>query len=206
MDPYLDPDAWVLVNLYGIRDRDELREVEDDVAGAAMATLSESDLPAEYGWPLLSEIHRLLFQHVYAWAGSARTVGIAKDESSRFAPPELIGQELEALELLLADFPSSPTERSCSCSSRRRTGSSTTSTPSGKATDALSERSGSSSVESTATPSDGTGSRRTRTTSHHARQIEATCIPWSRCRSRPHASRGLDARPHPRRRGLSPAG
>lgn len=105
MDPYLDPDTWVLVNLYGIRDRDELREVEDDVAGAAMATLSESDLPAEYGWPLLSEIHRLLFQHVYAWAGSARTVGIAKDESSRFAPPELIGQELEALEILLADFP-----------------------------------------------------------------------------------------------------
>jgi cell filamentation protein len=109
VDPYLDPETWVLVNEYGIRDRAELREVEDDVAGAAMATLSEASLPGEYGWALLSEIHRLLFQHVYAWAGSRRTVGIAKDQASPFMPPELIDEELESIALELAEFPADVT-------------------------------------------------------------------------------------------------
>lgn len=113
-DPYLDPDTWVLRNKFGIKDRALLREREDADATARLAVLSDESstgaLPSEYGWPLLSAIHRALFSHVYDWAGELRTVGIAKDESSHFAPPLQLEADLAAWEGDIANF-AEPTSR-----------------------------------------------------------------------------------------------
>ena len=106
VDPYLDPDSWVLRNKLGISDRLVLRQAEDDLAGARMAVIAEdASLPAEYGWPLLSAIRTLLFADVYEWADTLRTVGISKDAESQFTPPDSLTAELDAFEALLADTP-----------------------------------------------------------------------------------------------------
>lgn len=52
-----------LPNLLGIQDADILQEVEAGFAEAREIGLSEADLP-DTGWPLLSAIHRHLFQDV----------------------------------------------------------------------------------------------------------------------------------------------
>lgn len=94
-DPYLEPGTGVLRNLLGIADRDSLRAAEDLLVSARLAELDVVDLPDSYGWDLLAAIHRHLFQDVYAWAGSRRTVGISKGPDG-FVPHSLIESELES--------------------------------------------------------------------------------------------------------------
>lgn len=182
VDPYLDPDSWVLRNKLGISDRLVLRQAEDDLAGARMAVIAEdASLPAEYGWPLLSAIHALLFADVYEWAGTLRTVGISKDAESQFTPPESLTAELEAFEALLADTLTNSAEKISSGTSPSCTGRSTTSTPSARGTAGPSGSSGSSSASSTATSCGGTSSRSPRTMLRAGQATTGTSSPSGRC-------------------------
>src|SRR5690606_16082413 len=74
-DPYCYAGTSVLINLADLRDQSELDQFE-----LAMF-LSRSDEPLPGGaldYPHYRDIHRHLFQDVYAWAGEPRTVRIAK--------------------------------------------------------------------------------------------------------------------------------
>ncbi len=93
VDPYCYPGTAVLKNIPGIRVQAELDTFE------LLASAQRADEPLPSGRlnsPHYQSIHRHLFQDVYAWAGTFRTVRIGK-EGSAFCYPEHIKREMTAL-------------------------------------------------------------------------------------------------------------
>ncbi len=82
-DPYVDPETGVLRNLAGIRDPELLDAYEGEMSIMRQVELADIPPPASFDFEYLKEIHRYLFQDVYAWAGKPRTVDMAKG-STRF--------------------------------------------------------------------------------------------------------------------------
>lgn len=82
-DPYVEPGTGVLRNLAGIGDSAFLDAYEGEMSILRQIELSGIPAPASFDFNFLKEIHRYLFQDVYAWAGKPRTVDMAKG-SSRF--------------------------------------------------------------------------------------------------------------------------
>lgn len=92
-DPYCYPGTAVLKNLPDLRTQEQLDEFE------AASTMQRIDEPLPSGRLTVRHyqaIHRHLFQDVYAWAGSFRTVRMSKDGSA-FCYPEHIAREMKAL-------------------------------------------------------------------------------------------------------------
>lgn len=90
-DPYLYPGTDVLRNNFGIKDATALREVE-----YALTRLRMREDP-----PVVSltadgyrTLHKHIFQDVYDWAGTSRTIDLAKG-SSFFAPARYLDKELD---------------------------------------------------------------------------------------------------------------
>lgn len=85
-DPYTYENSAVLVNKLGLRDQAELDDFEAEISSArADEPLPEGALDfAHY-----CAIHHHLFQDVYDWAGTPRTVRISK-EGNPFCFPEHI--------------------------------------------------------------------------------------------------------------------
>jgi cell filamentation protein len=88
-DPYLDPGSDCLRNRLGIRNADELKRAEGERTAVTLALLDRDPIPGNYDLPHLQAFHRRLFGDIYDWAGTLRTVTIAK-EHSVFALPEHI--------------------------------------------------------------------------------------------------------------------
>jgi cell filamentation protein len=89
-DPYCYPNTSVLKNKPGLTSPMDLEEFE-----TAM-TFARSEEPLPSGRLSASHyraIHRHLFQDVYTWAGKARTVRLAKGDST-FCYPENIATEM----------------------------------------------------------------------------------------------------------------
>lgn len=80
-DPYCYPGTTTLRNLLDIRDDKLLAAAERDLSRLAASKLM-FELPT-YDLDCLCQLHRLLFQDIYPWAGELRTLDIAKD-STRF--------------------------------------------------------------------------------------------------------------------------
>jgi cell filamentation protein len=92
-DPYCYPGTAVLINRLDLRDQTELDAFEAEVTNERSA----QPLPAgRLGYAHYRAIHRHLFQDVYAWAGTIRTVRITK-EGSTFCYPENIDREMRRL-------------------------------------------------------------------------------------------------------------
>jgi len=92
-DPYCYPGTTILKNLPDLRDQAELAEFE------AVATAQRADEPLPAGRLSLRHyqaINRHLFQDVYPWAGTFRTVRLSKDGSA-FCYPEHIAREMRRL-------------------------------------------------------------------------------------------------------------
>ena len=87
-DPYTDPVTGVLLNKLGLGTAAELGAAERDVTHAALILLEESPVHPGYDLAHLCEIHRRIFDAIYAWAGQIRTVSIAK--GSLFCLPQHI--------------------------------------------------------------------------------------------------------------------
>jgi len=92
-DPH-DPNRYkgtdVLVNRFGIRDYDELAELECAIAGVTMARLEAEPVEGNYDLAHLKAIHKGAFGALYGWAGQIRQQEwIAKDKSL-FCGPEFI--------------------------------------------------------------------------------------------------------------------
>lgn len=80
-DPYCYPGTTTLRNLLDIRDDELLAAAERDLSRLAASKLT-FELPP-YDLDYLCQLHRLLFQDIYPWAGELRILDIAKD-STRF--------------------------------------------------------------------------------------------------------------------------
>ena len=92
-DPYCYPGTTVLRNFADVRTQAELDAFE------AVLTKQRADEPLPPGRLSIAQyraIHHHLFQDVYEWAGTYRTVRISKDGSA-FSYPENIDREMRKL-------------------------------------------------------------------------------------------------------------
>ncbi len=88
-DPYLDPDADILKNYLGVKDKDTLEKVESGFSFLRMQEMKDSPIDGKFDLAHMREIHKRLFSDVYEWAGQIRQVDISKD-STRFAHANFI--------------------------------------------------------------------------------------------------------------------
>lgn len=79
MDPYVYPGTNVLQNLRNIREPHRLAAFEMDLATFRLVELSEEPPTGQFDTRHLQSIHRRIFQDVYPWAGTFRTVNLSKD-------------------------------------------------------------------------------------------------------------------------------
>jgi cell filamentation protein len=92
-DPYTYENSTVLINKLDLRDQAELDDFEAEISAArAKEALPEGTLDfAHY-----CAVHRHLFQDVYEWAGTPRTVRISK-QGNPFCFPEHIDAQANKL-------------------------------------------------------------------------------------------------------------
>lgn len=91
---YCYPDSDVLKNKLNIRDRDELKQAEEEITALKQYMLMESPIKGRFTKTQLVNIHRFLFEDIYPFAGHIRCEQISKGDTM-FFPPHLIDQELD---------------------------------------------------------------------------------------------------------------
>lgn len=79
-DPYSYPDSSVLINLFDIRDADELERIERELTYTKLGLLSQQII-GSFDLAHFKRIHFELFGELYSWAGQFRTVDIAKEQT-----------------------------------------------------------------------------------------------------------------------------
>ena len=77
-DPYCYPNSRVLKNKLDIKDMDELQEAERRLSKYREIELLHGPIIGYFDFTHLKKIHQYLFQDIYDWAGTVRTVDIAK--------------------------------------------------------------------------------------------------------------------------------
>jgi len=82
---YLYPGTNVLINNYGIKDLDMLKEVEATNSFNRLVELRDKPLDEGFGKKHLNEIHKYLFEDIYPFAGQYRVVDIQKAEGTFLA-------------------------------------------------------------------------------------------------------------------------
>lgn len=68
----------ILINLYGLRDDQELKKLERVLTAVRLSDLLRHPLPGAFDLDHLKRIHYYLFQDLYSWAGKLRKVDISK--------------------------------------------------------------------------------------------------------------------------------
>lgn len=98
-DPYVLKDG-TLKNLLGITDYSELKKAEADIGFAKIITIDSIEADRT-DVELLKKIHKHIFEDIFEWAGSFRTVPLYKAEkyvipglSLEYAKPEEIEEKL----------------------------------------------------------------------------------------------------------------
>jgi cell filamentation protein len=76
--PYVYPGTQILINRFGIRSMPVLQRVVDTVTGLRADQLASDPVAGKHDLPHLCEIHRVLFQDIFSWAGQIRTVDTEK--------------------------------------------------------------------------------------------------------------------------------
>ena len=89
LDPYTYKGTSVLINRANLRDPAAARRFESNVTAVRTMTFPEVLRAGPLNLQHFREIHRHLFQDVYAWAGELRTVNISKGGTS-FARADLL--------------------------------------------------------------------------------------------------------------------
>jgi cell filamentation protein len=103
---YTDPKTGILRNLLDISDADVLLFVESGAVTKRLQQLDENQIKMK-GIDTLFEIHKHLFQDIYAWAGKKRNVEISKD-GKQFFPTTHFDNALRCIDQLIADFKKIP--------------------------------------------------------------------------------------------------
>ena len=78
-DPYLYEDVDVLCNFGSIRNAEELRCAEGNVTRHTLAMVYSHTF-TKFNTESLCEIHRIIFDRLYDWAGEFRTIQLSKSE------------------------------------------------------------------------------------------------------------------------------
>lgn len=79
-DPYLYDDSTVLKNKLDIRDEETLKGAEANYVSLRLKDIALNPLKGDYHTPHLLKMHEVIFQDLYEWAGSIRTISIYKEE------------------------------------------------------------------------------------------------------------------------------
>lgn len=79
-DPYLYEDTPVLKNKLGIRDQELLDQAEADYVVYRLKDLALNPLRGNYHSGHLLKMHGYIFQDLFEWAGTPRTISIYKEE------------------------------------------------------------------------------------------------------------------------------
>jgi cell filamentation protein len=99
-DPYVYPGTDVLINKEDIRDRDELEAFERLVTANRMEQLPRRVPITTAGY---RQLHRHIFEPVYAWAGQERTVNLARGGSLFCLVPHIAGQMTQRFAAIQAE-------------------------------------------------------------------------------------------------------
>lgn len=105
---YTDPKTGLLKNLQDITDPDILLFVESGVVTKRLQELYEKPIKIK-SIDSLFEIHRHLFQDIFAWAGEKRIVEISKD-GKQFFPTSHFDNAFGYINQLIVDFKKIPRE------------------------------------------------------------------------------------------------
>ena len=84
-----------LINKLGITDENELKSTEALITAYKAARLINEPLAPYFGFENYTELHRVLFEDLYEWAGKLRTIALSKT-ATVFTAPERI-EELGGL-------------------------------------------------------------------------------------------------------------
>ena len=103
---YNDPTTGLLRNLLDITDADTLMFVESGAVTKRLQELYENPIKIK-GIENLFEIHRHLFQDIYAWAGKKRIVEISKD-GKQFFPTTQFDNAFKYIDTLITEFKKIP--------------------------------------------------------------------------------------------------
>ncbi len=90
---YCYRDTNVLRNKLNIKDKDELKQAEEEFTAVKQYMLLESPINGRFTKTHLMNIHRFLFEDIYSFAGHIRREQISKGDTM-FYPSHLINQEL----------------------------------------------------------------------------------------------------------------
>jgi cell filamentation protein len=103
---YTNPKTGLLRNFQDITDPDVLLFVESGAVTKRLKELYEKPIKIK-GINSLFEIHKHLFQDIYAWAGKKRTVEISKD-GKQFFPTSHFDNAFRFIDQIIAEFKKIP--------------------------------------------------------------------------------------------------
>lgn len=103
---YIDPRTGLLRNIQDISDPDVLLFVETGAVTKRLQELFENPIKIN-GIESLFQIHKLLFQDIYGWAGTERKVEISKD-GKQFFPTTHFDNAFKYIDSLINDFKGLP--------------------------------------------------------------------------------------------------
>lgn len=101
-DPYVYPGTSILKNVLNIKDKERLDGAEANYVSLRLRELVKTPLAGNYDFAHLSNMHKYIFQDIYAWAGKIRTINIEKEEpalgglSIEYSDKENIKNDLSA--------------------------------------------------------------------------------------------------------------
>ncbi|WP_409967424.1 Fic family protein [Bengtsoniella intestinalis] len=75
------PDSSVLVNKLGIRNQQQLDETELFLVGVQTLQFEAKPLEGALDFNYYKQIHKLLFEALYDWAGTVRTINMSKQHT-----------------------------------------------------------------------------------------------------------------------------
>jgi len=81
-DPYIYEGTNTLINKLALRNQADLDKAEADFTILKLAKLAEAPLPGNYDIAHLCKMHKLIFEDIFDWAGTFRTIDIEKPEQA----------------------------------------------------------------------------------------------------------------------------
>ena len=75
-----------LINKLGIKDENELKSSEALITAFKAASLINEPLAHDFGFENYKELHGVLFEDLYEWAGKPRTIALSKTATVFTAP------------------------------------------------------------------------------------------------------------------------
>ena len=103
---YIDPKTGILRNLAALTDSDDLLFFESTTVAKRIQELHYKPIEIK-GIETLFEIHKHLFQDVYAWAGQKRKVEISK-KGKQFFPTTYFENAFRHIDTLIFDYKKIP--------------------------------------------------------------------------------------------------